>query len=1117
MVFRRLFFLLILVSFGCKKEHKAPITKPLEKKKVFTILKGEDTGLKFKNIIPESAEMNSMTYEYYYNGGGVSVGDVNKDGLPDLFFTGNVTHNKLYLNLGNFKFKDITKEAGITDSPSWTTGTTMVDINNDGILDIYVCRSGKFNAPQRANLFFVSQGLKDNAIPIYKESATELGLADTGYGTQALFFDFDKDNDLDMFLLNHNVNVKPYFDIESIRRKRDPDVGDKLFRNEHGIFTDVSKKAGIISNELGYGLGVSAGDLNQDGWMDLYVANDYSEHDFLYINQHDGTFKEASKVAFGHQSNFSMGTDIADINNDGLMDIAILDMVAEDNYGQKTSMSGMNEELFFTHIKNGFHYQYMHNTLQLNKGNLHFSETSQYSGISNTDWSWAPLFLDIDLDGFQDLFITNGLKRDFRNNDFRNYKKGVIEKAEKTEGVNKKQLIESLVNMTPQKQLVNYVYKGLEGIQFENKVQDWGIAIKSFSNGLAYGDFDNDGDLDLVTNNIDETPFIYKNNSANQQLGNFLKIELKGPDHNILGIGAQVKLYANNNSQIRDLHTTRGYQSSVEPIIHFGLGHITKIDSLEIIWPDSKQETLHNLASNKTLVVEYKNASLHNMKPEKNELLIKNSASEIGLNFAHKENNYNDFDKEVLLPHRMSRLGPHMSVGDINGDELEDIFIGGASGQPGILYIQTTNSKFVKSNQRALVNDKKHEDIGSLFFDADNDGDHDLYVVSGGNEFDIGNELYFDRLYMNNQGMLSKAIKLTAANQSGARVKASDIDGDGDLDLLITGRQTPGKYPLPASSKILRNEQGSFIDVTSNIAPELLEIGMITDASWSDYDGDGDMDMILVGEWTELLFFENDNNTFKRDTTIKGISPSTGWWHTIEGADFDNDGDIDYVIGNNGLNYKYKASANAPFEIYANDFDNNGALDIVLGYYENGNLFPLRGKECSTQQIPSIKDKFKSYHEFANAKLPDIYDSEKLENALNYKANNFTSIYLENKGNKQFEITPLPAQAQLSVINSMVVFDFNNDGYLDILAGGNNYQSEVETTRNDASYGNILLGDGNGGFEVLNNYESGLYFQGDLRDLKLLTLHNKTKIILSTYNNEEMNAHQLLPQLNETP
>ncbi|WP_291868998.1 VCBS repeat-containing protein [Maribacter sp.] len=1098
-----LLFFLSIFLFSCKKDSTNENHQKKESNLVlFTEINANKSGVDFINEIPESSAMNSMVYEYFYNGGGVAVGDINNDGLADIYFTSNLKDNKLYLNKGNLKFDDITDRAKVKGSFGWTTGVTMVDINADGWLDIYVCKSGKGKAKNRQNELFVN-----NKNGTFTEAAAQYGLHFSGYSTQASFFDFDKDGDLDMYLLNHNVSPVNTNNPENFKNQEDEFVGDKLYRNDSGKFTDISKKAGIIANPLGFGLGVSIGDLNQDGWPDIYVANDYVEHDYLYYNNGNGTFTESLKTAIKHTPSFSMGTDIADFNNDGLLDIMSLDMVAEDNYSIKTSMSGMSPETFNYAVTNGFHYQYMFNALQMNIGCQKFSEIAQLSGVSNTDWSWSPLFADFDNDGFKDLFVSNGLKRDFRNNDFRNFKIKRLKHAQKNKE-NMASVIEELIKQTPQRKTLNYFFKNNGDLTFSKTSTIWGITKPTFSNGVAYADLDNDGDLDLVVNNIDEPATILKNNSNK----NYLQFQFKGDSKNPFGIGVRVEAKTKNGSQFIENYATRGYQSAVEPILHLGLNHLKSVESVTILWPNGRFQTIKNIKANQRLTINYKDAELipKNNKQQKNTLFTDvTKASKIA--HRHIENDYNDFIKESLLPHKMSQFGPALAIGDVNNDGLDDFYIGGSKGFSASLYVQNKNGALELFHTEIFDTDKNYEDIDAVFFDADNDSDLDLYVVSGGNEWKANNRMYQDRLYINTNGSFKRDnSKLPKMYSSGSCVKPFDFDNDGDLDLLIGSRLKGQTYPFSDPCYLLENNKGLFKDVTKDKAPKLSEIGMVTDAIWTDFDNDNQTDLIVVGEWMEITFFKNEKGhlTLQENT----LPNSNGWWNSIEGADFDNDGDTDYIVGNLGLNYKYKASVKEPFEVFSTDFDDNGTNDIVLGYYYNQDLFPLRGRECSSNQMPFIKEKFPTYDSFGSAKLTDVYSAEKLNTALHLKVNTFASVYLENIGNGKFNTIKLPKQAQMSSINDILINDFNADGLKDVLIAGNMYQSEVETARNDASYGLMLENNGKNSFKAISALESGIVINGMVKGLHTIQQKNTEKILI-TKNNDSLVVYKLNPKL----
>jgi hypothetical protein len=1058
---------------------------------LFTKLDAQKTNIAFSNDLVETDSLNYFTYTSIYMGGGISVGDINNDGLPDLFFTGNQVENKLYLNKGNLTFEDITATSNVQGDQRWYTGTTMVDINNDGYLDIYCSVAGKMG--NKKNQLFLNN--KDNT---FTEVAEKYGIADEGNSIQATFFDYDNDGDLDMYLANYPIAhpSTPNMIYKNRMENVNSLESDKLYRNDGEMFTDVSEEAGV--KNYSFSIGIAAADVNNDGWQDLYVSNDYSIPDFLYINNQDGTFKEVIKEATNQTAFYGMGVDIADINNDGFLDIFQADMDADSNRRSKANMASMNPRLFYETVLYGFHYQYMHNCLQLNSGYMEqgvpkFSNISRLTGTSSTDWSWAPLFADFDNDSHKDLFVSNGTRKEINNKDF--FKKIGKKEYDKLSLVEKSQQI-------PSEKIDNFMFQNVGGLEFKKANQDWGIEHKGFSNGAVYADLDNDGDLEIILNNIDEEAVIFQNNASNK----YLKIQLEGTANNKHALGTRVILYANGTQQVQELTLTRGFQSSVAPELHFGLGKETQIDSLQIIWNDGKISTQKNIKANQTLKLNYTQATPKPVTSSAVEMQqVFSTDAKYSTTIKHLENDHDDFATQVLLPHKMSTLGPAVATADVNNDGLEDIFLGGSFGMPANIYIQTHDG-FVPQKTNAFNADKISEDVGALFFDADQDGDQDIYVVSGGYEFATNSNFLKDRLYRNDgNGQFQKAATaIPDQRSSGSRAYTLDYNKDGKQDVLVLGRQTPGKYPFPTSSYVLENkstaERIQFEDNTKQVAPFLQGIGMATSAIITDINNDSWEDIILVGEWMPVTILQNNKGTFENITEKMKLQETTGWWWSINEGDFDKDGDLDYMIGNNGLNYKYKATDDETFDIYVKDFDKNSKEDIVLSYYNEGEQYPVRGRQCSSQQIPSIKQKFKNYDEYSTATLIDVYGKKNLENALHYQIKSFASIYLENTGNG-FKIHELPMEVQFSSINQILVDDFDKDGNLDALVAGNLYNSEVETPRNDASYGRFLKGDGNGNFQPVPVTKSGFYTTGDVKDLQQITIGNAS-YILSIKNND---------------
>ncbi|HTK21574.1 MAG TPA: VCBS repeat-containing protein [Mucilaginibacter sp.] len=1080
----RLLFIGVLAVAGCGRKSGDKEAADTGGNPLFTLLSPEQTHVDFSNTLTEGLNTNVLMYEYFYNGGGVATGDLNGDGLPDLYFTGNMTDNELYLNKGHMQFEEVTAVAGVAGRPGpWKTGVTMADVNGDGKLDIYVCYSGNVRAEKRQNQLFINQGNDKDGVPHFIDQAQQYGLADEGYSTQAVFFDYDRDGDLDMFLLNHSPIQLPVLDevntAEALKKQDSPN-GVRLYRNDNGVFKNVTAEAGISSSDLTYGLGAAIDDVNGDGWPDIYISNDYTIPDFLYINNGDGTFTNKLQSSVGHTSQFSMGNNISDINNDGLPDIFTLDMLPEDNHRQKLLFAPDNYEKFDLSLRTGFYYQYMRNMLQINNGNGTYSEIGQLSGLSNTDWSWAPLFADYDNDGWKDLFVTNGYTRDFTNMDFVKYMSDFM----KDRRLMRKDIYD-LVQKMPSSQVKSYLFKNNGNMTFTNTSAAWGITQSSNSNGAAYVDLDNDGDLDLVVNNINQSAFIYQN-EANKQLDNhYLQVKLNGAAKNTQGIGAKVTIYVKDKKQYLAQMPSRGFQSSVSPILHFGLGKDSKVDSLRVIWQQGKEQVLKNIKADQQLTLNEKDAN-GNFQIQKTPPSLFTEVKSPVVNTQEK-NSINDFKRQPLMVNPLSFSGPCMIKGDINGDGLEDVYVGGGSGKAGTIYIQQPGGGFIAKSEPAFEADKKSSDADAVFFDANGDGKPDLYVCSGGyDNFVPDDALLQDRLYLNDgKGNFIKSNDaLPKMRSSKSCVRVADINGDGHPDLFVGGRVIPGRYPeMPTSYVLINDGKGHFTDQTKQISSSLQHIGMVTDAAWVDMNGDKKPDLILVGEWMPVTVMINNNGKLTDNTSAYFDEPTNGWWNKILVEDFNHDGHPDLIIGNEGLNTQCKVSAAEPAEMYYKDFDDNGAVDPIFCFYIQGKSYPYISRDELLEQISMMRSRFPDYKSYADVSLGDIFTTQEFQGAGHLKATNLSTSYYLSDSKGKLHANAFPLEVQSSPVFTITTLDYDHDGNKDILLCGNINKARLRLGKSDANYGILLKGDAKGHFTYVPQLKSGFHLWGDVRSV----------------------------------
>ncbi len=1069
-------------SAGAARSGEAPAPDG----RLFTPLPSSYTGVRFENRLTDTRELNVFTYRNYYNGGGVALGDLTGDGLPELLLTSNLDANRLYLNDGAFRFRDVTDEAGVAGRGAWATGVTFADVNGDGLLDIYVCYAGDVPGERRANELFVHQGLNADGVPTFEEMAAAYGVADEGYATHAVFFDYDRDNHLDLYLVNNSPRAVSSFGLRNIRHERHALGGDRLYRNVGGRFVDVSERAGIFGTEIAFGLGVAVGDVDRDGWPDIYVTNDFFERDYLYINNGDGTFAELLDRQMPYISFSSMGLDIADIDNDGWLDIYVTDMLPEDDYRLKTTSTFEDWDSYRAKLRNDYHHQFMRSMLHLNNRNGTFSEIGQMAGVARTDWTWGALIADLDQDGHKDIHVTNGIFGDVTSQDYVSFLADArtMRAAVRGERVDFMGLVEAMTS-TP---LPNYAFRNAGNLTFSNPGAAWGLNTPGFSSGAAYGDLDGDGAPDLVVNNVNQEAAIYRNNVRTLSDNHYLQIGLEGEGPNAFGVGAKVTLRSGDRLLFQELMPSRGFQSSVDYVLTFGIGGLDTVESVTVQWPDGRVSMLTDVPANQRVTVrQSQSGPAEPLASPSTTPLMTDITDSVALGFVHRENVFDDFRRERLMPKMLSLEGPFMAVADVDGDGLDDAFFGGAKGQPGQLLIQQPAGGFVRSNEGLFEQDGISEDLGAVFFDANGDGYADLYVVSGGSEFSDMAPALQDRLYLNDgRGAFHKADgHLPAMNIAGSRAAAADFDGDGDMDLFVGGRIMPWRYGIDPASVLLANDGGGrFHEVTQQAAPDLARVGMVTDALWNDVDGDGRADLVLVGEWMPITIFRNTGSGKLEPMVPPGLERSHGWWNRIVAGDFTGDGHTDFVLGNLGLNTRLRASEDEPVTMYVGDFDRNGFVEQIISTYSGGVSYPLVLRDDLLRALPFLEERYPTFESYARQTVADIFRPAELADAVLKQAYTLATTLARNNGDGSFTLVPLPLEAQLAPVYGILAAELDGDGTLDLLLAGNFDGVKPEIGRMSASYGLLLRGDRGGTFTPVRTVESGFLVPGQARDIR---------------------------------